>query len=139
MSIPKEPWCDVSDLKSQLSPDSEIDGLSVAQLQLTMAKSSQDVVLQRFRKELVADNILHQGDSIGTDDETLWLGCSFHSIYNPCSLSLRRFLRARKFDLVQSKKMFAACQHWRKTVEDVGIDELYREIDPFEASSLVYE
>ncbi|KAJ3571562.1 hypothetical protein NP233_g3671 [Leucocoprinus birnbaumii] len=75
----------------------------------------QKTILERFRKELVADDLLHDGDSIGTDDETLL-----------------RFLRARKFDLAQSKKMFADCQNWRKTVEGVGIDELYRKIDPFD-------
>lgn len=48
----------------------------------------------------------------------------------------RRFLRARKFDLKQAKTMLVNCQHWRKTVEDVGIDELYRQIDPFDVSSI---
>jgi hypothetical protein len=28
--------------------------------------------------------------------------------------------------------MIRDCQEWRKTVEDVGIDELYRRIDPFD-------
>ena len=106
-------------------------------LQPTMTRSSQDAVLQRFRKELVADNILHQGDSIGTDDETLLLACTFHLyLCNPAHwllvFSYRRFLRARKFDLAQSKTMFAACQHWRRTVENIGIDQLYRDIDPFD-------
>ena len=30
--------------------------------------------------------------------------------------------------------MLANCQQWRKTVEGVGIDELYRRIDPFDVS-----
>ena len=30
--------------------------------------------------------------------------------------------------------MFKDCQQWRKTVEGVGIDELYRRIDPFDVS-----
>lgn len=47
----------------------------------------------------------------------------------------RRFLRARKFDLAQSKKMFADCQHWRKTVEGIGIDKLYSETDPFDVGA----
>ncbi|KAF9049609.1 CRAL/TRIO domain-containing protein, partial [Hymenopellis radicata] len=58
---------------------------------------------------------LNDGDSIGTDDETLL-----------------RFLRARKFHLKQAKQMFRDCQEWRQTVEGVGIDELYRRIDPFD-------
>lgn len=48
---------------------------------------------------------------------------------------LRRFLRARKFDITQSKKMIKDCQEWRRTVEGVGIDELYRRIDPFDVSA----
>jgi len=71
--------------------------------------------LKQFREELFAEGILHEGDTIGTNDGTLL-----------------RFLRARRFDLVQSKKMFKDCQQWRKTVEGVGIDELYRRIDPFD-------
>ena len=53
------------------------------------------------------------------------------------SSRIRRFLRARRFDLVQSKKMFKDCQEWRKTVEGVGIDELYKRIDPFDVSHSV--
>jgi hypothetical protein len=36
--------------------------------------------------------------------------------------------------------MFANCQEWRATVEGVGIDELYKQIDPFDvgASALAY-
>ncbi|PPR02844.1 hypothetical protein CVT24_002322 [Panaeolus cyanescens] len=75
----------------------------------------QQSTLEAFRKELYAEGILHDGDSIGTDDATLL-----------------RFLRARKFDLTASKKMFKDCQEWRRTVEGVGIDELYRMIDPFD-------
>ena len=33
--------------------------------------------------------------------------------------------------------MFKDCQEWRKTVEGVGIDELYKRIDPFDVSHLV--
>jgi hypothetical protein len=47
----------------------------------------------------------------------------------------RRFLRARRFDLKQTKKMFADCQQWRSTVEGVGVDELYRRLDPFDVRS----
>ncbi|KAF8895522.1 CRAL-TRIO domain-containing protein [Infundibulicybe gibba] len=77
--------------------------------------SENDKILQTFRKELFEEGVLHEGDSIGTNDETLL-----------------RFLRARKFDLLQAKKMITDCQEWRKTVEGVGIDELYRTIDPFD-------
>ncbi|KNZ73046.1 Sec14 cytosolic factor [Termitomyces sp. J132] len=70
--------------------------------------------LEAFRKQVFNEGILHDGDSVGTDDETLL-----------------RFLRARKFDLLAAKKMLKDCQEWRKTVEGVGIDELYKAIDPF--------
>ncbi|KAK1229865.1 hypothetical protein PQX77_007037 [Marasmius sp. AFHP31] len=80
-----------------------------------MSQLSQEEKLAIFRKELFDEGILKEGDSIGTDDETL-----------------KRFLRARKYDLVQAKKMFRDAQHWRQTVEGVGIDELYRQIDPFD-------
>ncbi|ESK95010.1 sec14 cytosolic factor family sec14 [Moniliophthora roreri MCA 2997] len=72
-------------------------------------------IIDSFRRQLLEEDILHEGDTIGTDDETL-----------------KRFLRARKYDLVQAKKMFADAQQWRKTVEGVGIDELYKQIDPFD-------
>jgi hypothetical protein len=71
--------------------------------------------LKQFREELYAEGILHDGDTVGTDDDTLL-----------------RFLRARRFNLMQAKKMFKDCQQWRKTVEGVGIDELYKRIDPFD-------
>ena len=32
--------------------------------------------------------------------------------------------------------MILDCVHWRRTVEDVGIDELYRRIDPYDVRSL---
>ncbi|KAF7299032.1 MFS domain-containing protein [Mycena indigotica] len=69
-------------------------------------------ILQQFRKEVESEGILKDGDTIGTDDETLL-----------------RFLRARKFDIKQSKKMLAEAQQWRKTVR---LDQLYAETDPFD-------
>nr|CAG8608048.1 6150_t:CDS:1 [Entrophospora candida]CAG8612536.1 8080_t:CDS:1 [Entrophospora candida] len=39
---------------------------------------------------------------------------------------LLRFLRARKFDLVKTKKMFIDCENWRK---DFGVDELVKTFD----------
>jgi len=74
-----------------------------------------DEILTQFRNILNEEGILHDGDTIGTDDGTL-----------------HRFLRARKLNLRDAKKMFADCQEWRKTVEGVGIDELYRVLDPFD-------
>lgn len=46
----------------------------------------------------------------------------------------RRFLRARKLKIEEAKKMVINCQEWRKTVEGVGIDALYDQIDPLDAS-----
>ena len=43
----------------------------------------------------------------------------------------RRFLRARQYNLKNAKIMWKNCYEWRKTAEGVGIDELYRRIDPF--------
>jgi len=71
--------------------------------------------LRAFREQVFNEGIIHEGDTIGTDDQTLL-----------------RFLRARKFDVKLAKKMLKDCQEWRRTVEGVGIDELYRRIDPFD-------
>ncbi len=47
----------------------------------------------------------------------------------------RRFLKARGYSASQTKQMVLDCIHWRQTVEDVGIEELYRSIDPFDVRS----
>ncbi|KAJ3775527.1 CRAL-TRIO domain-containing protein [Lentinula raphanica] len=73
---------------------------------------SKDEILVQFRKELFSEGILHEGDTIGTDDGTL-----------------KRFLRARKYNLKDAKKMFIDAQNWRKNVK---LDELYEKIDPFD-------
>ncbi|KAJ7095885.1 CRAL TRIO domain-containing protein [Mycena belliarum] len=80
-----------------------------------MSAPSHTDILGTFRTELFEDGILHEGDTIGTDDETLL-----------------RFLRARKFNLAQSKRMFCDAQHWRKTVNGTGLDQLYSEVDPLD-------
>ncbi|CAL1713230.1 unnamed protein product [Somion occarium] len=72
-------------------------------------------IIQQFREQLVQEDLLHEEDSIGIDDHTLL-----------------RFLRARHFNLKQSKLMWKNCQDWRSNVEGVGIDELYRRIDPWD-------
>ncbi|CAK5270317.1 unnamed protein product [Mycena citricolor] len=71
-----------------------------------------------FRKQVFDEGIIKEGDTIGTDDETLFFR--------------RRFLRARNFNIAHSKTMLANAQNWRKTVEGVGIDALYEETDPFD-------
>lgn len=71
--------------------------------------------LKEFREQLVQHDLICDGDTIGTDDETLL-----------------RFLRARNFNLDKTLAMWRNCQEWRNTVEGRGIDELYREIDPFD-------
>ncbi|KAI1789591.1 CRAL/TRIO domain-containing protein [Ganoderma leucocontextum] len=80
-----------------------------------MSPKDQHVGLKEFREQLVHHELIHDGDTIGTDDETLL-----------------RFLRARNFSLKQTLIMWKNCQEWRHTVEGRGIDELYREIDPFD-------
>ncbi|KAJ6613348.1 CRAL-TRIO domain-containing protein [Mycena sp. CBHHK59/15] len=80
-----------------------------------MSTPTRQEVLEAFRREIFKEGILHEGDTIGTDDETLL-----------------RFLRARKFNLAQSKKMIADAQEWRKAFNGTGLDQLYAEIDPFD-------
>ncbi|KAH9891614.1 CRAL/TRIO domain-containing protein [Cubamyces lactineus] len=80
-----------------------------------MAPRDKAAILKQFRETLQQQGLIHDGDTIGTDDDTLL-----------------RFLRARQFNLKQATLMWKNCQHWRKTVEGVGIDELYRQTDPFD-------
>ena len=94
-----------------------------------------EVPIEAFRQELFSEGILHNGDTIGTDDETLlYARPPLQPVLLSAFLSYRRFLRARKFDLEKTKKMIRDCQEWRRTVEGVGIDELYRRVDPFDVS-----
>jgi len=46
--------------------------------------------------------------------------------------TLTRFLKARGYNASHAKQMVLDCVHWRRTVEDVGIEELYRRIDPYD-------
>lgn len=78
-----------------------------------MPNQEQQVVLAHFRAHLEEHDLIHDGDTIGTDDWTL-----------------TRFLHARQFDVEAAAKMWADCQHWRKTVCGVGIDELYEQMNP---------
>jgi hypothetical protein len=96
----------------------------------------QDAMLTHFRNILTEEGLLHHGDTIGTDDSTLqWVNSmSCQDNVNSRLPAYSRFLRARKLNLRDAKKMFADCQEWRKTVESVGIDELYRNLDPFDVS-----
>ncbi|KAF8501552.1 CRAL-TRIO domain-containing protein [Russula emetica] len=50
----------------------------------------------------------------------------------PVNVAHRRFLKARGYNASQAKQMILDCIQWRRTVEDVGIEELYRSIDPFD-------
>ncbi|KAI6122494.1 CRAL-TRIO domain-containing protein [Pisolithus croceorrhizus] len=79
----------------------------------------QEDILEQFRRQVFQEDILREGDSIGTDD-----------------LALLRFLRARKFDLNEAKKMIKDAQHWRRTVAGVGVDELYNRLDIFDCPPL---
>lgn len=62
---------------------------------------------------------------------------SFGSWYATDWLSIRRFLRARQYNLKNAKIMWKNCYEWRKSAEGVGIDELYRRTDPFDVCSLL--
>jgi hypothetical protein len=41
-------------------------------------------------------------------------------------------LKARGYNASQAKQMVLDCIQWRRTVEDVGIEALYRRIDAFD-------
>ena len=49
---------------------------------------------------------------------------------------IRRFLRARQYSIPKAKVMIKKCIEWRKTVQGVGIDELYKELDPYDVRML---
>ncbi|KIK65949.1 hypothetical protein GYMLUDRAFT_38415 [Collybiopsis luxurians FD-317 M1] len=78
----------------------------------SLPADSQDKILSEFREQLFSEGILHEGDTIGTDDATL-----------------SRFLRARKYNLTAAKKLFIDAQNWRKSTR---LDELYSSLDPFD-------
>ncbi|KAF8195579.1 CRAL-TRIO domain-containing protein [Pholiota molesta] len=81
-----------------------------------MTAQNHTEILAKFREELTNEDALHEGDTIGTDDETL-------------------------LEKVHSKKMFKDAQHWRQTVGGIGLDEMYKDIDPFDypERELVFE
>ncbi|CAJ0758184.1 1936_t:CDS:2 [Entrophospora sp. SA101] len=66
----------------------------------------QTEILEQFRQELKDEGVF---DEKRHDDAYLL-----------------RFLRARKFDLIKTKKMFIDCENWRK---EFGVDELVRTFD----------
>lgn len=80
-----------------------------------MIQDHERKVLEQFQKEIIDEGIVSPGDTVGTDDVTLL-----------------RFLRARKLEIEDAKKMLTNCQKWRTSVEDVGMDALYDEVDPLD-------
>ncbi|KAL5501505.1 hypothetical protein ACEPAH_8765 [Sanghuangporus vaninii] len=77
----------------------------------------QEATLHTFRRELLDEGVItEKGDSLGTQYD--WV--------------LLRFLRARKYNLKNAKIMIKNCLEWRRTVQGVGIDELYRKLDPYD-------
>ncbi|TBU47765.1 CRAL/TRIO domain-containing protein [Dichomitus squalens] len=89
-----------------------------------MAPKDKQATVEEFRELLASQDLIREGDTIGTDDETL-----------------HRFLRARSYNLKNAATMWKNCLEWRRTVEDRGIDQLYRDIDPFDypERDLVFE
>ncbi|KAF8510074.1 CRAL-TRIO domain-containing protein [Hysterangium stoloniferum] len=77
--------------------------------------STEQKALEQLWKEVEDDKIIQPGDTIGCDDWTLI-----------------RFLRARNFNVKETKTMLIKCQEWRKSVEGVGINALYDEMDIFD-------
>jgi hypothetical protein len=45
-------------------------------------------------------------------------------------------LRARQYDFKASKLMLKNCEQWRANVGGKGMDDLYRELDPFDVHIL---
>ncbi|EJC98105.1 CRAL/TRIO domain-containing protein [Fomitiporia mediterranea MF3/22] len=77
----------------------------------------QEAALHTFRRELLEEGaITDEGDSLGTQYD--WV--------------LLRFLRARKYNLKNAKIMIKNCIEWRKTAQGVGVDQLYRNLDPYD-------
>ncbi|KAI5122799.1 hypothetical protein M0805_000142 [Coniferiporia weirii] len=76
-----------------------------------------EATLRKFKQELLDEGIItEEGDSLGTQHD--WV--------------LLRFLRARKYNTKNAKLMIKNCLEWRRTVQTVGIDELYRRFDPYD-------
>jgi len=88
---------------------------SSTQLPYETLTPSQMEILREFRSELEEEGHLKPNETLGTDDETLI-----------------RFLKARKFNLLASKRMITQCLQWRHQFEGIGIDGLYQQIDPFD-------
>lgn len=82
--------------------------------------------LEKFKSELAAEGYY---DPSRHDDPMLLSVTHFNpriSVIDATFMISRRFLRARKFDLVKAKIMWIDTQNWRKSF---GVDELY---DTFE-------
>ncbi|CAH7687370.1 CRAL-TRIO domain-containing protein [Phakopsora pachyrhizi] len=98
---------------------SALNGTSTKTLAISTRSNSlseeQNEILNKLRSDIIEEGHLKIDDSFSTDDETLI-----------------RFLKARKFNLNLTKRMITQCLQWRNQVEGVGIDHLYREIDPFD-------
>jgi hypothetical protein len=101
--------------------------------------------LDVLRLELQDEPAFHEG-TVPRDDHTLTLVPSVPHPRSVCSFTpppfpvsaYRRFLKARGYNASQAKQMILDCIHWRRTVEDVGIEELYRRIDPFDVRSALF-
>ncbi|KAI0034638.1 CRAL-TRIO domain-containing protein [Vararia minispora EC-137] len=48
------------------------------------------------------------------------------------ALHCSRFLRARSYNVKDALKMLQECLEWRRTVQGVGMTELYKRLDPFD-------
>ncbi|MBW0508520.1 hypothetical protein O181_048235 [Austropuccinia psidii MF-1] len=72
-------------------------------------------ILNEFKLELHQEGHSIENTTLGSDDQTLI-----------------RFLKARKFNLDSAKKMIKQCLQWRHQFEGIGIDGLYKELDPFD-------
>ncbi|KZT08288.1 CRAL/TRIO domain-containing protein [Laetiporus sulphureus 93-53] len=82
---------------------------------VSQGPESQEALVAQFRERLVRDGLTHEGDTMAPDDFTLM-----------------RFLRARSFDTEAATTMWIKCQAWRKSVDGVGIDEIYKQMDPYD-------
>lgn len=84
---------------------------------MSKTEAEKQEILLKFRETLVEKGLLDETSTMGSDDGTL-----------------NRFLRARRYNLQDSTKMWADAYEWRKSCEGDGIDALYERLDPCDVS-----
>lgn len=84
---------------------------------MSKSEAEKKEILLNFRENLMGQGLLDENSTMGSDDGTL-----------------NRFLRARRYNLQDSIKMWSDAYKWRNTCEGEGIDALYARLDPCDVS-----